>query len=406
MPSAAAGSNGNRSSPVVATETGNTSAGEPQDTAHLQEEELEKEEEEPVTYRLPLHRKCACHRLSLVATTDVAGLQGTLKKTSVQTFAKLSGLWNKQNRSVPAANAIKAALGILLVTPCETRWNSYYDAVSKVNAILSDPEQEVKFDCVCDQLGIKHLLPSQKKFVAEYVMVMKPVCDGLDKLQGERDVGLGYLLPTLSVMLSKLNKLLQPDESTNLQKLSICEPLVHALKRGIRARFDELANDKEAELAAVVNPKFKMDWVDDQTEKSRLTLYLKQRVIGIATSSASSLASSGDANATATLAGGGDSHGSTALPASTDEDYFAELRAKRIQEAQQAAIMDDSKEVTKYLADTATTLSILNSCEFPNIKKLYIALNTGLPASAAVERLCSLGGRVFTPLRTRMSILK
>jgi len=78
---------------------------------------------------LPPHRKCAAHRLNLVATTDIAKLEGQLKRISVQTFAKLSGLWNKQNRSVTAANAIKISLGTLLVTPGDTRWNSYYNAV-------------------------------------------------------------------------------------------------------------------------------------------------------------------------------------------------------------------------------------------------------------------------------------
>jgi len=34
---------------------------------------------------------------------------------------------------------------------------------------------------------------------------------------------------------------------------------------------------------------------------------------------------------------------------------------------------------------------------------VFKSLYTGLPASAAVERLFSLGGRVFTPLRTRLS---
>ena len=58
-------------------------------------------------------------------------------------------------------------------------------------------------------------------------------------------------------------------------------------------------------------------------------------------------------------------------------------------------------EVDRYLSDGSSELSSLHS--YPNIKKLYITLNTGLPASAAVERLFSLGGRVFTPLRTKLS---
>ena len=58
-------------------------------------------------------------------------------------------------------------------------------------------------------------------------------------------------------------------------------------------------------------------------------------------------------------------------------------------------------EVDKYLADSANTLTSLDS--YPHVRQLYIVLNTGLSFSAAVERLFSLGGRVFSPLRSRLT---
>jgi len=54
-----------------------------------------------------------------------------------------------------------------------------------------------------------------------------------------------------------------------------------------------------------------------------------------------------------------------------------------------------------YLSDPSTELLSLEA--YRNIRQVYLKLNTGLPASAAVERLFSLGGRVFSPLRSRMS---
>ena len=62
---------------------------------------------------------------------------------------------------------------------------------------------------------------------------------------------------------------------------------------------------------------------------------------------------------------------------------------------------DAGAEVDRYLADRSSELSSLHC--YLNIKLLYVKLNTGLPASASVERLFSLGGRVFTPLRTGLS---
>ena len=53
------------------------------------------------------------------------------------------------------------------------------------------------------------------------------------------------------------------------------------------------------------------------------------------------------------------------------------------------------KEVDSYLADTADNLESLNA--YKHVCQLYISLNTGLPSSAAVERLFTLGGRVLCP---------
>jgi len=58
-----------------------------------------------------------------------------------------------------------------------------------------------------------------------------------------------------------------------------------------------------------------------------------------------------------------------------------------------ARMIDVSAEVDRYLNDCSSDLSSLNA--YPHIKQLYVALNTGLPASAAVERVFSLGGRVL-----------
>ena len=42
--------------------------------------------------------------------------------------------------------------------------------------------------------------------------------------------------------------------------------------------------------------------------------------------------------------------------------------------------------------DTANTLSSLDRC--PHVRCLYVQMDTGLPSSAAAERLISLGGRI------------
>lgn len=339
-----------------------------------------------VIYKLPQHWRCACHSLNLVASSDASKLSDTVKRISTQTFAKLQGLWNKQNRSALAAQKIRTALGSLLITPGETRWNSTYDSIAQIDRLLSTPETEAKFDKLCDELDIKRLQPLQKAFVDEYVQVLQPVSSGLDVLQGEKEVGLGHLLPTLSVIKEQLNDLLAKN------KLSVCGPVVRLLLDGIDRRFQLMLTNTEAQLAAVVHPKFKLDWVVDEHESSRLVNLLKKRMHSVGSSAST------EQPTTSSEVCGHSTVETSAVP--PQQDFFAVLAARR-QQAAAGVGFDIDEELSRYLSDNSAELTALNS--YPHIRKLYLALNTGLPASAAVERLFSLGGRVFSPLRSKLS---
>ncbi len=48
-------------------------------------------------------------------------------------------------------------------------------------------------------------------------------------------------------------------------------------------------------------------------------------------------------------------------------------------------------------------LTMLNVDDLKLTKQLFLALNTGLPFSAAVERLFSLGGRILSPTCTLLT---
>jgi len=88
-------------------------------------------------------------------------------------------------------------------------------------------------------------------------------------------------------------------------------------------------------------------------------------------------------------------HVTAATPA---KDFFARITSKR---NATVARPDADAEVESYLSDPSTELSSLEA--YQNIRQVNLKLNTRLPASAAVERLFSLGGRVFSPLHSRLS---
>lgn len=56
---------------------------------------------------------------------------------------------------------------------------------------------------------------------------MKPIAQALDILQGDKHVSLGYLLPTISAINKSFNE---------MNNLSLCRPLVNALKKGTDKR--------------------------------------------------------------------------------------------------------------------------------------------------------------------------
>lgn len=61
---------------------------------------------------------------------------------------------------------------------------------------------------------------------------MSPVAQSINILQGEVEVQMGWLLPTISLLSSKLEKI----------KIALkhCKPLVEAIQVGIQNRFGEM----------------------------------------------------------------------------------------------------------------------------------------------------------------------
>ncbi|XP_030296651.1 uncharacterized protein LOC115595940 [Sparus aurata] len=123
---------------------------------------------------------------------------------------------------------------------------------------------------ICAELKVPMFYPVELTFQKEYYTTMSPVAQSINILQGEVEVQMGWLLPTISLLSSKLEKI----------KIALkhCKPLVEAIQMGIENRFGEMLRDPELVAAAILIPKFKTAWIkDDATLKIGLD-YIREQL--------------------------------------------------------------------------------------------------------------------------------
>ncbi|KAJ7999096.1 hypothetical protein DPEC_G00123940 [Dallia pectoralis] len=152
--------------------------------------------------------------------------------------------------------------------------------------------------------------------------------------------------------------------------------LPDAIVQAIQTRFAAVLDDKDALLAAVSCPTFKLRWLKDAGRRERVKELLRAEC----------------RHTTATAAQSPASVPTTSASRSEREFFTFEAESEDTYSAE--------NEIMDYLR-SAHDLQILD--KFSNIKNIFLKYNTPTPSSAPVERLFSLGGLVLTPRRNRLS---
>ncbi|KAL5237284.1 hypothetical protein ACI65C_004694 [Semiaphis heraclei] len=195
------------------------------------------------------------------------------KQQSRTTFAKLTNLWNKQNRSTKIADVIKSCFGVYLVTPTETRWNSTYDSV---NFFLKKSKlNSSKLFRLCDEIDIVRFNKNDMEFLEEYSQMMEPLAIVLDLLQGEKNMFFGFLIPSITELIYKYEQIL------NKNQLKICSPLVAVIINSIEKRFEKILSDQLLTTAAISHPYFKTVWIKNQVKKDLAISDFKKTVLNV-----------------------------------------------------------------------------------------------------------------------------
>ena len=143
----------------------------------------------------------------------------------------------------------------------------------------------------------------------------------------------------------------------------------------------------DLKVAAALLPIFKLDWVEDDDEKTKITEALKQRVEAFCEEQPKESNHSGEQNQDAVK----DDRKNKFF-------HFKKPQKRGTARSEVREMMDN------YLLSETNDdfVPILRDYPLP-LKRAFIRYNTAVPSSAHVERLFSLGGLIFDSLRGRLA---
>lgn len=146
---------------------------------------------------LPPQRRCLSHLLNLISSDFEKSSQSFARSALIASVNKLHSLWIFTHRSSHAKTICLEVLGRSLYVPCETRWNSKYDAIELACSDDIKPNLNKLIERLRSSLnGASHLQVLSNNdwaFLKEYLNVMKPVARSLDRLQSEKNGAQGYV---------------------------------------------------------------------------------------------------------------------------------------------------------------------------------------------------------------------
>jgi hypothetical protein len=102
---------------------------------------------------------------------------------------------------------------------------------------LLSPSCHVKTNShdICKLLSLPPFVQVEINFLKEYLLLMAPIAQSIDILQGHQTCGLGFVLPTLPIFEKKLKR----------PELKHANALRDSLLQGINKRFGSYFEDKE-----------------------------------------------------------------------------------------------------------------------------------------------------------------
>lgn len=232
---------------------------------------------------------------------------------------------------------------------------------------------------------IKELSSTEWNIVNDYVQLLKPIACSLDKLQGEKNVRLGCVIPCLFYIKSEVAKVeLLTCQSTNTKVKAVGNDMKKALESVFQKRFSSFMKfepcNREIILAAVTHPVYKFKWIDDPENNIIIARnYLETEMQSMHTEVETANVIENNENS---------------------EDEFLSTQAHTsIRRMSSDSVLGN--EIFNFIDDNDKCLSMLS--KYKLISAAFRKFNTTLSSSVPIERLFSIAMLICTTRRNRIS---
>lgn len=217
---------------------------------------------------------------------------------------------------------------------------------------------------------------------------MRPIAQSLDKLQGEKNVSIGCVMPCLYFVESEITRAdLKTKCSVNPRIQAIGLDMQTALLATFKRRFKlfmEFSNsNRELILAALSHPIYKAKWIVDEMDMALAKSLLEEEAQKVAQTNSNIIDNIDELN-------------------EIDDDEF--LPRQPFPSTRRLSCEDASGigvEIVRYLEDRDKNSEIFKT--YPVIQKIHRKFNTTLSSSGPIERIFSQALIIFTPRRNRIS---
>ncbi|XP_055307105.1 uncharacterized protein LOC129571338 isoform X2 [Sitodiplosis mosellana] len=356
---------------------------------------------------LPIRIKCAAHSLNLVGKTDATKALSDRSYAQIycQSISKLNLLW-KFCGYRKSSDDIKWYIGKTIIRPHKIRWNSLYDSIHEILNI-----DQAKLDALFCHLKIAILDPTERQFLQEFLIVLKPIARGLSTLEGNRYFGYN--------LISLFNIRAEIEHIVSSVRLKFCKPLLLAVRDGFFARFkDHMDMNKPLSvplyLAMLSHPSFKMNYIREIRENSSASHYL-HKCMGILLKAIEAIDQEEESVkereriesillqvGTTAIVEPTDATANNSNANSVFHDSVAEIDISKLLDAECGKADMFMLEIKSYLREPLT--QDLKSLEkHPNIKKVFLKYNGLMTSEADCERIFSYAATTLNPKRRQMS---